>query len=350
MELIFRKNNEKLFLQRWQEYIDNNLASDKYLPIQFEYMIYEYKNLYSDESFVIIQNNRPAAICLLPIENIDNKNSITSVGEYLPSPLASNEKIEKEVYRHIDEIAKQNNVRVIKFYLDPLIMEYKDKFNSLRKYGYIDSSSTNGILDLEKEGENLWLNLRNGHKGCIKQILENDDFKIIKIDNSNADYTVHETYRELHHKCSGRVTRAKETFDEQFAMLKNDNASIFALRYKNKYIGFCYFFHYKKTAMFASASDDPDYNKWPIGHVILWTAINYYKDRGFHFMQFSRPYGFSRVNGFNDYMDEKQINIGLFKRGFGLKAVPLFRGIKYFDSSYFLEDLDKFKNKALEVL
>ncbi len=350
MDLIFRKDNEKLFLQRWQEYIDNNLASHVYLTIQFKYTPYDYENLYADFSFVAVQNNKPVAICLLPIENINNCNTITSAGEYLPSPLAINEKIEGKIYQYIEEIARQNNVKVVKFYLDSLLMEYKNKVNDLLKYDYIDSSSTNGILDLNKDIEELWSNLRKGHKWLIRKIQKDNNVKIIKIDRTNADYDVHESYRELHHKCSGRMTRSKETFDEQFEMLKNDFASLFGLRYKDKHIGFCYLFHYKKIVTYASASDDPDYDQYPISHAIIWEAIKYYKERSFDFMRFTRPYGYSMVSGFNNYQDQKQINISLFKRGFGARMVPLFRGIKYFDRNMFIEDLEQFKNKTLEVL
>lgn len=47
------------------------------------------------------------------------------------------------------------------------------------------------------------------------------------------------------------------------------------------------------------------------------------------------------VNGFDDYLDKKQVNISHFKRGMGTTMVPLFRGIKYYDNSLLIEDIEK---------
>ncbi len=350
MERIFRKDDEKLFFRKWQEYIDDNVVSYEYLPVCLDYKIYCSMKLHSDESFVVIQNNKSVAICFLPIEKDDNCYGITLSGGYTVSPLAISEKIEKEVYLYIDDIAEQNSVGVIKFHLSPLIMEYRNKFNSLLKYGYIDSSSTNGILELNKDKRALWSALSKGHKADIKKVLRNNDFELVTIDSSNANYDIHEIYRELHHKCAGRVTRVKESFDKQFAMLKDDNASMFGLRYREKYIGFSYFLHHAKTVVYASGSDDPDYDKFPIYHTLIWIAMNYYQQRGFVFMELGQPCGYRSVNGFDDYLDQKQINISHFKRGLGSKMVPLFRGIKYFDKNQALKDLEEFKGRTLKPL
>jgi hypothetical protein len=132
-------------------------------------------------------------------------------------------------------------------------------------------------------------------------------------------------------------------------MLKNDQASLFGLKYKDKFIGFNYFFHYQKTVVYMSGADDPEYenSKIPIYHTILWSSFLYYKERGFDFMQFSQPCGFNKVDGFDDYLDQKQINISHFKRGMGTEMRTLFRGIKYYDKELLEKDLKEFKEKVL---
>jgi hypothetical protein len=177
--------------------------------------------------------------------------------------------------------------------------------------------------------------------------MKSEDFEIIIIDQNSADYELHELYRAMHAKCAGGVTRVKETFDKQFEMLENDFASLIGLKYKDKFIGFNYFFHFQKTVIYASGADDPEYenSKIPIYHVILWNAIKYYKQREFDFIEFSQPCGYNKINGFNDYLDEKQINISHFKRGMGTKMIPAFRGVKYLDEELFLDDVEILKNK-----
>jgi hypothetical protein len=304
-----------------------------------------------DRSFVAVEENKCVGVCFLPIENIQGTISISLAGGYTIAPLSINERVEKELFSEIDAISREHNVSLIKFYLDPLIIEYQDKFNHLRKYHYIDSSSSDCLVDLTVNEDMLWSNIRKSYKPLINGILKNNDFEIVIIDRKSSDYTVHEQYRELHRKCSGRETRIKTTFDKQFEMLENDNASLFGLKYKGNFIGFNYFFHYQKTVVYASGADDPEYetSKIPIYHPILWSAIQYYKERNFEFIQFSQPCGYSKVAGFDDYLDEKQLNISLFKRGLGATTTPLFRGIKYYNQNLFLQDIQKFQEKILNV-
>lgn len=83
----------------------------------------------------------------------------------------------------------------------------------------------------------LWENLRKSYKALINSILKNDDYEVVIINKDNKSY---EEYRELHRKCAGRVTRAKETFDKQYELLENDFASLIGLKYKG------FFFIFKK--------------------------------------------------------------------------------------------------------
>ena len=79
-------------------------------------------------SFVIVENNKCVGICFLPIENF-----ISLAEGYTISPLS----IEKRIYELIEQIVKEFNVLKVKFYLDPLILEYTNKFNYLLEYCYI---------------------------------------------------------------------------------------------------------------------------------------------------------------------------------------------------------------------
>lgn len=347
MQIIYKLDNNEDFLDRWQEYIDNNLASYNYLLLNLEYLLLYANYLIEDKSFIVIENNKCVGICFLPIEEIDTIVSISISGGYVFSPLATEKRIEKKIYEEIEYICDKQHVKKIQFAIDPLILEYKDKFNILLEYNFIDSSTTDCMIDLKIEEKKLWQNLRKSYKALINSILKNQDFEIIIVDKNNADYKLHELYRELHKKCAGGVTRVKETFDLQFEMLENDFASFIGLKYKNNFIGFNYFFHFQKTVNYASGADDPEYenSKIPIYHVILWHAIKYYKERNFDFIEFSQPCGYNKINSFNDYLDQKQINISHFKRGMGTRMIPAFRGIKYFDEKLLSNDIQIFNNK-----
>ena len=346
MEIIFKSNNEKIFLSYWVEYIDKNSATFRYLLPRIESNLISIKNLLFDFSFVVVQNKRCVGICFLPIEENNSYLSISLSGGYTISPLAINDKVERFIFDKIDKIALEKNVKVIKFYTDSLIK--RDEDNYLLKYNFVDTSSTTGIVALGSN--NLWGNIRKHYKSMINKVLKDEYFEIFIMNENNADYSIHEEYRLLHQKCSGKVTRAKESFDKQFEMLQNNFATLIGLKFKGKFIGMQYFFHYQKTVIYASGADDPEYTKKGINiyHPILWKAQECFKDKKFDYLDYSQPFGYSLVQGFDDYYDEKQLNISYFKRGMGAKMVTLYRGIKYYDKSLFIDDMKKFEHRVIE--
>ena len=344
IKIIYKKDNLNLFWQGWSRYTKENIVSFRYLPLYIDYMLDYSNQLSDDKSFIVIQDNKCVGICFLPIEK-DNYKSITLSGGYTIAPVAINQRIEKIIYEEIENIAKNEDIKVIKLFLDPLIMIYKHNFNTFLKYGFLDTSATDCIVDLRKEKKYLWSNIRKHYKSMINRVLKDSNFDIFIMDDKNADYSVHEYYRELHHKCAGKITRSKKTFDKQFEMLKDGFATLIALKYKDKFIGMQYFFHHQKGVIYASGADDPKYTekKFNIYHPILWQAQLYFKEKGFEFLEFSQPCGYSKVQGFDDYLDKKQLNISYFKRGMGAKMLTLYRGIKYYDKKLLDKDIKNFK-------
>jgi len=348
MIIIYKKENQEIFLSRWQEYLDSNLSSYKYLLSNIDYMLFYSTTLVEDLSFVVIQNNKCIGICFLPIEKNKNYLSISLADGYTISPIASNNKAEAFIFEEIDKIAQEQDVKIIKFFSDSLIQEYKNNSNALLKYNFIDSSSTTGIVDLKSDI--LWTNIRKHYKSMINKVLKDDTFEIFVMNNHNADYSIHEEYRLLHKKCAGVVTRAKETFDKQYEMLENGVATLIGLKYQDKFIGLQYFLHFQKTVVYASGADDPEYTQkgFNIYHPILWKAQEYFKSLSFEYLDYSQPFGYSKVQGFGDYLDDKQLNISYFKRGMGANAKTLYRAIKYYDKELFLNDLEIYKNNTLK--
>jgi hypothetical protein len=200
-------------------------------------------------------------------------------------------------------------------------------------------------VDLTKD--NLWTSIRRRYKSMINKVLKDDNFQIFIMDKNNLDYSIHEIYRELHHKCAGKVTRPKSSFDKQFEILKNGNATLIGLKYQNKFIGMNYFYHFNDKVLYASGADDPEYtNKgFNIYHPILWSAQKHFKEQGYKYLDYSQPCGYSKIQGLDDYYDDKQLNISYFKRGMGAELTPLFRGIKYFNKENLNKDIELLKQR-----
>ena len=164
---------------------------------------------------------------------------------------------------------------------------------------------------------------------------------------NNLSYDVHERYRKLHHKAAGRVTRSQATFDLQYKAIQDDHAMLIGLRDKEQYIAFSYFLHDKKAAYYGSSADDPEYNSpIPLEHCIIWKAIEYYKERGLKFLEIGAQQFGPQIF---DHPSQKDLTISFFKRGFSVRILPFYRGVKYFDKEFMRRDLTDNIKKTLRA-
>lgn len=334
VKIIFKEENEQLFWEQWNKFVDGKNLSSKYLKLNIEYNLAFLENLYSDKSFVYLENNEPLACVFLPIEKDGENLAISFKGGYVDSPIISESRVQKKIFAIIDEIAEKNKVSKIKFAIDPLSSE---KYNYLIKYGYLNSSILTYILDLSGD---LYNSCRENHRRNIKKILKDENFKTFFADKDNILKNLFDEYVRLHHKCSGRITRPQITFDVQFEKIKAGKAFLVGLEYQEKNIAFVYFDYNANKAIYASAADDPDYDKLPLYHTLIFRALEYLKERGIYAVDTGQPSCPSPQ--FDYYIVKKQANIALFKRGFGGYFKENFRGIKYFSEEAFKNDVEKF--------
>ncbi|OGF24388.1 hypothetical protein A3H66_01715 [Candidatus Falkowbacteria bacterium RIFCSPLOWO2_02_FULL_45_21] len=334
IKIIFKEENEKLFWEKWNEYAASQKSGPLYLKINLEYNLSYFKNFYRDKSFVYLENNQPLACVFLPLEKNGDETAISHSGGYVDAPLALNNSAQKKVFSIIDEIAEENRVAKIKFSIDVLAGV---KHNYLIKYNFLDTSILNYLIDLSGD---LLKSMRRGHRSDVKDMLKNPEFNVFFLDKKNVSVKAFLEYAELHHKCSGRITRPKITFDLQLEKIRQGVAMLSGLKYKNKSIAFCYFEYYGDQAIYGSAADDPDYDKLPLYHVLIYSGMEYLKQRGARLIDTGQPS--CPAPQFDYYPDKKQLNIALFKRGFGGYFKQNFRGIKYFSKEAWKEDLKVF--------
>lgn len=344
MNIIFKSENEEIFQKKWNEYINKNDVSLRYLLDHIEFKLLNCNNIEKDYSFLVVNNNECVGICFLPIENYRNIKSISLNDNYIISPLSNNKKVEKLIFDTIDSISKEENVKLIKFFWDTLLP--KKQINPFLKYDFIDTSTSDCVVNLTVEEKDLWTKLRKHYKSMINGILKNEEFKIIVFDYKNINKENFENYKQLYFKCIEGKGRNLLTFDKQYELIKNKKALIIGLKYKDRYIGILYFFYFKNGAIYASGVNNPEYEQdINIYHSLLWKAQIVFKKLGVKILTYSQPCAYSKIQGFDDYYDEKQLNISHFKRGMGAEMMTFFRGIKYYDKSLFLDDIVKFKEK-----
>jgi len=333
----------------WEHFLtENDHASVFYTLHWMDYQRYYSEDRFvADLSFTLLgANGEPLAICPLYLEDYDSLLRFSYRGEFLESlrtPLISRgvhrryqKKIERELYRIIDGLAERRRVQKCNFLIDPLCAIYEDeRYNYLTQYGYLDASIATQIIDLKKDEDELWAALRQSYKALINNA--DNAFEVVIMDYRNPMFDNHDNYRVLHHKAAGRVTRPIETFNLQFEMLRNDEAMLVGVKYDNRFVTFAYFIHSSRTAYYASEADDPDIDI-PVtcGPLMQWKAMQYYKARGFDYMELDNQQFGPQVF---DHPSQKDIAISFFKRGFGGTTFPLFRGIKYYDKELLGQEL-----------
>lgn len=307
-------------------------------------------------SFFVEDEKKIVAICPLIVEKKNSVFEFSFGGDYCPRPALSNnlsfkyrEKIMKLIFEQVDLLALDYNISRASFRFPVLNKSFltteQEKNNYLMKFGYLDTSINTQILDLRKPLTELRAQMRHGHDS---DIVRAEKFLSAEIfDMNNITKEIFDLYVGLHAKASGRVTRPAKTFSIMFETIKSGKAFLIGSKYKELFVGFAYFVNYKNNTSYGSSCNDPDIRDLPIAHFIQWTAIKYMKSLGVEFYELGwQQYTSTLV----DSLGTKQINISLFKRGFGGFTVPLFRAEKFFHKDFFLATYESRIKKYSELI
>jgi hypothetical protein len=301
-----------------------------------------------DISFYIADQKGILAICPLLMDEKKDKDgnpyfefSTAGSGGYGIMPALGRdvdedrrERILKMIFAQVDTLAGEYNVVRALFRTSPLCRRV-DSFNVLLKFGYIDSSINTQVLDLSPTQERLWGSLRKGHKYDARRGAK--FYEINTYDKTDPDRSSFENYRLLHHKAAGRVTRPLETFAMMYDWILSGDGMLCGVSKEGQPVGYTYVNYYKNAAYYSSASDDPGFiTDVPISHAIQWAVIQWLVAHGcatyeMGIQQFG-PLLF-------DLPSPKDLSISFFKRGFGGRTVPVYRGIKYYDSDFMKKEL-----------
>jgi hypothetical protein len=344
----------------WTKFLgQNHQASVFYTLNWLRYQrFYSADRLVADLSFALIApDDTVLSICPLYLENYAGVLRFSYRGEFLESlrtPLIaldhqpkSGKAIETEVFGYIDRLARDKGVFKCTFLIDPLCAIYEaEHFNRLTRHGYIDASISTQIIDLRLPREQLWMDLRKSYKPLINKA--EGTYEVIIMDHRNADFSLHEGYRQLHLKAAGRVTRPISTFNTQFEMLQADQAVLIGIKFNGRFVSISYFQHFHRSAYYASETDDPDVQV-PVtyGPLTQWRAMLYYKERGFNYIELDNQQFGPQL--FDDPSD-KELSISMFKRGFGGRTLPLFRGVKYYNRELLRKEVNENSERLIQRL
>ena len=114
----------------------------------------------------------------------------------------------------MDELARQLNVARASFRMSPLTVSFwaaqSPRPNPLLKLGFSDSSLATQVIDLQSDELQLLRDMRKGHRADITRA--DRMLRTAVPDKESITLERFESYRRLHAKAAGRVTRPEATF------------------------------------------------------------------------------------------------------------------------------------------
>lgn len=328
----FCQESDDAWLAQTTDFLELNLQQQPQLESQ-------------SRSFMIMEGHQILGIFPLIVETIDyhgkRVKEFSYGGFHGPTPALSNglspakrNQLLKDGFQHVDKLAQQNAVARLRLRLWPLapafISSCLPRHNYLMKYGFGDTSLSTQVLNLTHSLDTILRGMTKGHRYDIKRGEKN--LEGVVYDQSSISKQDFDLYVDLHEKAAGRKTRPQSTFEMQYRDVLEGKAALFGARLKDRFVGFIYIDMYKSGAYYGSSCNDPDHPSLPISHVLQWRIIRWLHERGCKYYELGcQQYGPLPY----DFPSQKDMDISLFKRGFGGEPVPLYLGEKYYSADYY---------------
>jgi hypothetical protein len=294
-------------------------------------------------SFFCMFEGRLVAICPLILEtHCDADGNIPQFsygGDAAAAPVFANglsprqsKTIAAAVLNQVDQLAREHSVKRVCFRSSPMApatWNSHPEINSLLRFGYLDVSLATQVIDLSADEDVLLRDMRKGHRAAVKQAEKMLTCEVL--DSSTITEQRFEQYRLLHQKAAGRVTRPLSTFRMMYNWIAQNHVILASASREGKPAGFALTILYKNGAYYGSGCEDPELNHLPIGHLLQWRTMQWLKQHGIRRYEIGIQ-NFGSVP--HAMVSEKEMNISLFKRGFGGETVPFWRGEKFYHQEY----------------
>lgn len=301
--------------------------------------------------FFVMQGDRVLAICPLMAERrtFGGRQVIEFGygGEPCPMPALApglsdsvRKSILNAVFARVDAIAAEAGAERVSFRSWPLApgrwKAAPGQVNPLLYFGFSDISLPSQVIEVQQSDADLLRQMRHGHRSDIKRAATMLQAQVY--DAGNITDEVFTAYRLLHHKAAGRVTRPPETFALMLQWIREGSAALACARHDGIAVGFSLALCYKDGAYYGSSCNDPECDQLPIGHLLQWQTMRWLRDRGSrHYetgQQVYAPLPYAPASA-------KEINISLFKRGFGGRPVAAWTGEKFYSRAYYDEVMEQ---------
>ena len=310
---------------------DDTLTRLAFAPVAYSQAEIDYQLAYQrgakgdcrDISLIIHQDNRSCGVWPLSYAIHNGQASLSSHGRPILPPL------------FVKELADKSKKTLIKNCLDFVgamcnemsIGEWQSAASfvdevglagwheQLMRRGATVSLRHELFVNLLPDMADIKAKFRKSYKSLVTEGLRTWQVGVL----SKSDPSLWDTFRILHHKVSGRVTRSIETWDLQHQAVIEGHAFLVHLHdAAGELVGGGYFAVTRDEGAYNVGVYDRALFAQPLGHVVQYRAIEEMKARGLRWYKIGhRPYPSEEPGA-----TEKEVSIGEFKQGFATHLFP----------------------------
>ena len=324
IKCIFRENHES-------QWIDLT-SSFKYMPIDYLNSNIEYLNEYNNQNYdemfdcscILLSDNKPIALWPLTIGNKNKASFLTSQDSYILPPIFNincPKKTSKSVYKQafsvLNKISTNNHIKEWNTSTPYMGLSGLDDWHLLcMKNGASCSVIHNLYVDLKKDLEKIKLDFRKSYRPLVTK---GNRIWTTKIHTSTIDSVTWKEFKNLHLKAAGRITRSDESWDVQFKIIIKNNGFLVSIYNEDaKMVGGALIVCSANEGRYEIAAYDRDLFDRPLGHLVMFKAIEESKKRGFDYYIVGRRF----FESDNPKPTKKEISISEFKEGFTTYNIP----------------------------
>lgn len=236
-------------------------------------------------------------------------------------------KLFESLFELIEGLAVELGVAHSHFQIAPLSSAHlkpkRAPHNFLLRYHYLDCSIATQMIDLRLSEQELWAGVRRDHQRNIEKARES---LTVRVHAGSVTDEKFDEYRLMHARAAGRVRRPLLTFHMMRDWIRSGGGFLAEALLDGRSVGFEIFQEFNRGVYSMSACNEPGFGRLPIRHLLQWESIRWMKARSFEFYEVgNQQFGSS----LHDFPDQKQIDISLFKSGFGGATVPYFYGERF---------------------
>jgi hypothetical protein len=165
------------------------------------------------------------------------------------------------------------------------------------------------------------IHMSKGHKSAVTKANKYLNYSVVKTT---------EQFMKDYFEVAGKRTRPKRTFELLEEWISKGFGTLLRAEYYGKTAGYTYIIHHENYAYYFMSCVFEQYKQFNVSHFLQSKAFEILREKGIH------TYGLGEqcYNSLLHQPSEKEMNISLFKRGFGGEIIYKPRSEYFFDQDY----------------